>query len=79
METIEILLIILIDILALIIGLITGRLVALKRQEKKNSCMAVNRNNDWLKLLYYTPGGEINTLKNKKETENERKNRNHTR
>lgn len=75
----EILLIIIIDLLAFFVGLFLGRIISAKSWQVKKEKAAVRHLNDWQKLLYYTPGGNTATLKNKKETLYGRKNRNHTR
>lgn len=82
METIEILLIILIDVIGFLTGLALGRLVKVKKQEDRRRA-AVRKNSDWQALLNYTPGEptEKSAVKfiNTKENKYGRKNRNHTR
>lgn len=56
MDTIEILLIFLLDILAFLIGLALGRAVKIKRREYKKRSRAIVKNSDLLSLLNYTPG-----------------------
>ena len=80
MDTIENLLIILLDFSAFFLGFIIGRIVKEKRQEYIKRSKSVVKNSDVLSLLYYTPGEPTDTLsKNIKENDNARKCRNHTR
>ncbi len=82
MDTIEILLIILLDVSAFFMGLVLGLAVKRKRQEYKKRSKAVVKNNDLFSLLYYTPGEPTDKLskpKHLKENDNGKQNRNHTR